>query len=326
MVLDRSVPHRRVRALRTLIAAIVLQGTTVIALRSAVFSWILVTSCAAPPTTATTGPRGTRTENYTLVVPAQPLALLVLFPCFPCDAADTRSGSKIVDEAIANGVAVMLMEFNRHLFLTAEETDALIDMIAGAIQDHAVHTGRVFIGGFSSGGNVAVLLAKRLVIAPHGNIPLKGIFVVDSPLDLAQLYPVWQDHAHNSPVPSAKEEGAMVVALLDSTLGNPLDSAANYDISSPVTPRATSIAALKDLPFRLYTEPDTAWWRINRGDRYEDMNAFYLEKLAAQLQAAGSSRTELILTKGRGIQHGRRHPHAWSIVEEKDLVEWILSE
>ena len=127
-----------------------------------------------------------------------------------------------------------------------------------------------------------------------------------------------------SNVTASREEGAMVVALLDSTLGNPADSAMNYELRSPVTMNQASIAPLKDLPFRLYTEPDTAWWRINRGDRYEDMNASYLEKLHQQLIAAGSNTSELILTEGRGIQHGRRHPHAWSIVEEKDLVRWVL--
>ena len=109
---------------------------------------------------------------------------------------------------------------------------------------------------------------------------------------------------------SARGEGAMVVALLDSTLGPPSDSFPNYQRYAPVTTDPASVAPLTGLAIRLYTEPDTAWWRINRGDRYADMNACYLEKLAAELKAAGATRAEYIPTQGRGIQHGKR----WQIV------------
>ena len=279
-------------------------------------------SCTQRPEVA--APVEITTADYQLVVPPAPKATLILFPCFSCDAADTRSESKITAEASANDIAVLMMNFNQRLFLSHEERTALLDMIAAAIADHHLNAEHVFIGGFSSGGNMAVLLAREIERNRDRRIGLKGLFVVDSPLDLAQLYPIWKRHAEQSTVPSSRGEGAMVIAMLDSTLGNPTDSAANYEVYSPVTTSLASVSLLKDLAVRLYTEPDTAWWRINRGDRYEDLNACYLEKLHAQLQTAGCAKAEFIATKDRGIQHGHRHPHAWSIVEEKDLVRWIL--
>jgi hypothetical protein len=113
---------------------------------------------------------------------------------------------------------------------------------------------------------------------------------------------------------------------LDSTLGPPTDSFPNYQRYAPVTTDPASLAPLTGLAIRLYTEPDTTWWRINRGDSYADMNACYLEKLEAELKAAGATKAEYIPTQGRGIQHGMRHPHAWSIVEETDLVRWVLAQ
>ncbi|MEO8068766.1 MAG: hypothetical protein ABI599_13810 [Flavobacteriales bacterium] len=283
-------------------------------------------SCSAPGPVSVATPKEVSTAAYQLIRPAEPEALLILFPCFGCDAQDTREESKITDEAAANHVAVMLMNFNRRLFLSDVEMTALVDVISTAVSQNDLAGKRVFLGGFSSGGNVALLLAKRLRQAPEKEIPLAGLFAVDSPLDLSQLYPVWKRHAEHSTVPVAQGESAMVIALLDSTLGNPTDSAANYEVFSPVTPSAASVAPLKDLPVRLYTEPDTAWWRENRGDRYEDLNACYLEKLHKQLVAAGNTRSEFITTQNKGIQHGHRHPHAWSIVDPKDLVQWILAE
>lgn len=271
-------------------------------------------------------PRETRNAHYTLIVPAQPKALLVLFPGFGQDAADTRAESKITDEAVGRGVAVLLMEFNRHLFLSDAETSALVYTLGRVIGAEMPGVPRVFLGGYSSGGNVAVLLAKWLARAPDARITLKGVFVVDSPLDLASLYPIWQKHAISGMTEGARGEGAMVVALLDSTLGPPTDSFPNYQRYAPVTTDPASVAPLTGLAIRLYTEPDTAWWRINRGDRYADMNACYLEKLEVELKVAGATKVEYIPTQGCGFQHGMRHPHAWSIVEEKDLVRWVLEE
>lgn len=42
------------------------------------------------------------TADYDLIIPADQKALLILFPCFPCDAADTRAESRIADTAGTN--------------------------------------------------------------------------------------------------------------------------------------------------------------------------------------------------------------------------------
>jgi hypothetical protein len=98
---------------------------------------------------------------------------------------------------------------------------------------------------------------------------------------------------------------------------------ANYERFAPLLNTAASVAPLKDLPIRFYTEPDTAWWRANRDDGYEELNAFALKRIHDTLHAAGNAHSEYINTEGRGIQHGDRHPHAWSIVDERELVRWI---
>jgi len=126
-----------------------------------------------------------------------------------------------------------------------------------------------------------------------------------------------------STFPQYKDEARMVVALLDSTLGSPADSLANYERAAPLLNSSASVAPLKDLPIRFYTEPDTAWWRANRDDSYEELNAFAMKRIHVTLVAVGNARAEYITTAGRGVQHGNRHPHAWSIVEERELVRWM---
>jgi hypothetical protein len=168
-----------------------------------------------------------------------------------------------------------------------------------------------------------VLLAKELVRAPRPGIGLKGVFAVDSPLDLVHLYECSKRDLAKTSFPEYKEEARYIQAFLDSTLGSPADSMPNYERSAPLLNSAASVAPLKDLPIRFYTEPDTAWWRANRDDSYEELNAFAMKRIHDTLVAVGNVRAEYITTEGRGVQHGNRHPHAWSIVDERELVRWI---
>ena len=290
---------------------------------SALLFALLFNACQATPQVKEATPREIHTTDYDLIIPAEQKALLILFPCFSCDAADTRSESKITYEAVSNGIAVMLMNFNRHIMMSDAEEDTVLATIVQAVKENKLKADNTFIGGFSSGGNVSFLLAKALAKSPRSQVDLKGAFAVDSPLDLSHLYVSSKRRVERPSFPEFKGEARMVVALLDSTLGDPVMQAGSYEARSPLMNTAASALPLKELPVRLYTEADTAWWRTNRDDSYEDMNAYSLELLQKTLCGVGNERAELIATKDRGIQHGNRHPHAWSIVDEKELVKWI---
>jgi len=78
-------------------------------MRPARFAGVLavLAACGAPPAikqsaSKESAPREIHTSTYDLLLPAEQKALLILFPCFPCDAADTRAESRIADTAAAN--------------------------------------------------------------------------------------------------------------------------------------------------------------------------------------------------------------------------------
>ncbi|MBK6628859.1 MAG: hypothetical protein IPG35_14915 [Flavobacteriales bacterium] len=280
-------------------------------------------ACQTPAPDQQNAPREIHTPSYDLLLPTGQKALLILFPCFPCDAADTRAESRIADTAAANGIAVLMLNFNRHILMSEAEQQEVIGSIAGAVKEHGVDASNTVIGGFSSGGNVSVLLAKALLRSAEPPVQLKGVFAVDSPLDLVHLYECSKRDLAKSSFPEYKDEARYLLAFLDSALGSPADSLANYERAAPLLNSSASVAPLKDLPIRFYTEPDTAWWRANRDDSYEELNAFAMKRIHDTLVAAGNARAEYITTEGRGVQHGNRHPHAWSIVDEKEMVKWI---
>jgi hypothetical protein len=75
----------------------------------------------------------------------------------------------------------------------------------------------------------------------------------------------------------------------------------------------------------MYTEPDVLFFLEHCTDLYS-LNALDVVFAINELRAMGNKQAELIVTSGKGYRPdlgGIRLPHAWSIVDEPDLVNWI---
>ena len=60
---------------------------------------------------------------------------------------------------------------------------------------------------------------------------------------------------------------------------------------------------------------------------YDQTNAFYIKELSKSLNDKGYKNVEYIATKNKGYRaSGERHPRSWSIVDKKDLINWMLTE
>ncbi len=168
------------------------------------------------------------------------------------------------------------------------------------------------------------------MIESESEVQPNGVFIVDSPVDLLRLYKnAWRNIERNF-LPSSVQESEMLVNTLESAFGKPEDSIKQYEENAPYTSQThhnENLADLKDIKIRLYTEPDTVWWKQNRQHDYEDMNAYFIEKMADDLTEAFGDNVELIATKNRGYRaNGNHHPHSWSIVEVDDLVQWMTED
>ncbi|MEL6699868.1 MAG: hypothetical protein AAFP89_26830 [Bacteroidota bacterium] len=306
---------------------------------SAIF-WIILVGCISceqqPQTKGTDATGETRytvtvEEEYELYKPQEETkAVLILFGGYPEVAADIKREFDILDIAEENHIAVLLSNFNRKLWLEAGEKDALAMHVQSIIKEHQLPTDRIFIGGFSSGGVVSLLLSNFVVGSELFSIDPKGVFIVDSPIDLAALYASSEKNVERKFSATAIQESTFLLKMLGDALGNPEKDIQNYEAHAVFTFRTghtSNLQHLKNTSLRLYTEPDTLWWRENRRADHQQMNAFYIEKLAERLQEQGFHRVEYIPTKNKGYRaNGDRHPHSWSIVDKKDLIRWILRE
>ena len=296
---------------------------------------LLVMSCAQNKNTSK-GEKNTEletvniiTKDYELVSPNVQNGLLILFPCFPCNAENTKTEFNILEIAVKNNISVLLMNFNQHLWLSEDEKKELESIIIDAITENNINAKNTFIGGFSSGGNVSLLLSDYFK-STGSSIQPKGIFIADSPIDLLGLYENAKKSIEKNFSETAIQEANWIVDFFDSEFGKGDTSLIRYENKSPYlskTHATKNLSNLKGIKIRLYSEPDTLWWKENRQAEYEDMNAYYIEQLAADLNKLyGEDSIVYIKTENKGFRaNGDRHPHSWSIIDEMDLINWMAN-
>lgn len=265
-------------------------------------------------------------ENYELYKVKDSKATLVLFPGGASTAKETKEEFDIITTATANNVSILFMNFNRHLWVDETTTVQLEEEILTAFTKNQLKTENVYIGGISIGGNVALTLSNHL----HQNntiIVPKGTFIVDSPIDLYELYKSSiKDIANPNFDEERLAEPQWIINYFEEEFTK--DSLLqNIQKVSPFTleNKFSSISNLKDSKLRFYTEPDSLWWKENRQTDFESTNAYSIQQIAKDLKAKNWTQFELIETEKKGYRaNGDRHPHSWSIVDARELIEWVM--
>ncbi|MBT2622999.1 alpha/beta hydrolase fold domain-containing protein [Chryseobacterium sp. ISL-6] len=269
----------------------------------------------------------TKGNHFELKIAPQQKAILILFPCYPCNIEHTQTEAAFLKDIEKEGISTLLLDYNQKLYLTEAEKKEYVDVLNKIFKENSIKEENIFIGGFSSGGNVAILLSSYMIKTKNPIQP-KGLIVVDSPIDLEELYKSAKNDIKKNKDADAVAEGKFLIDLLEKEIGTPQENIEKYKSFSPyhVSSNSTdNIGYLKNIKVRLYCEPDLEWQMKNKARKYEDLNAFKLERVYHSLLNLGNHQVELIKTKGRGIRaNGQKHPHSWNIVERENLIQWIL--
>ncbi|WP_047247448.1 hypothetical protein [Maribacter thermophilus] len=269
-----------------------------------------------------------RNTDYELVKPdTNTEGVLVLFGGYPEDAEDIKREFNILEVAKQKNIGVLFMNYNQKLWLQEDEKQQLAAQLQKIFKDHKLPSANVYFGGFSSGGNVALLISDYLTKKQSSLIP-KGVFIVDSPIDLIALYKSSEKNIARNFSEVSVQESTWLLKTLGNQFGNPENTLLEYQKYAVYTSRTETINNIKNLKntkLRLYTEPDTLWWKENRRADYDQMNAYYLKRLSTTLKKSGFDHVTYIPTKNKGYRaDGTRHPHSWAIVDTKELIHWIL--
>lgn len=268
-----------------------------------------------------------KNDDYELIKPTDGTkGVLVLFGGYPENANDIKREFKILESAKENGIALIYMNYNQKLWLEEDEKKKLAENLQNIFEENDLTSSKTFFGGFSSGGNVALLISDFLTQQNYEMTP-KGVFVVDSPIDLLALYKSSEKNIERDFSEPSIQESTWLLETLGKQFGNPHNNISNYEdysIYTSETDNFGNIKNLKNVKIRFYSEPDTLWWKQNRMADFDQMNAYYLERLSKLLPKSGFKQVEYITTENKGYRaNGERHPHSWSIVNKKELIEWM---
>jgi hypothetical protein len=268
------------------------------------------------------------TDYYELSKPTENIkGVLVLFPGFPHKAEDTKREFKVIEIAKQNSIAVMYMNYNQKLWLEKDEKQKLAEQLQNILLENRLPLNDIYIGGYSSGGNVSFLISSFLNENKNFKFKPKGVFMVDSPIDLVALYKSSEKNLKRNFSEVSVTESTWIIETLEKRLGNPYNDISKYQEYSSYTSETNTIANLKGLKntkIRLYTEPDILWWKENRMADYDQLNSFYIKRLSNDLKKSEFNQVEYIPTENKGYrENGDRHPHSWSIVDKEELMKWI---
>lgn len=191
---------------------------------------------------------------------------------------------------------------------------------------HKLTDQKFYVGGYSIGGSCAIKYAENALVKPT------AIFAIDPPLDFERIYNSAKRDIRLSINSKPNQENLYLVDRLEKELGGgPSSNLLAYYKFSPYSYTDTSQTAIKKLgniPLRIYTEPDIKWWMNERKADYTSMNATECSAMINELNRLGNYRATLITTQKRGYRkpENSRHPHSWSIVDNNELIKWLLEQ
>lgn len=236
--------------------------------------------------------------------------------------------TKLPAAVYKKGIPTLIPSINTRVHSDTACYDLINEMILDYAKRQNIKIENVIIGGLSAGGIMSLNYAIYMVKTPHETIPSpKSVVVVDPPVDLYNLWFIMERLSKRNCVASAKNEADYYMDYCRKYLGGtPDEIPERYRQASPFSrdlENGGNTVYLKDIPVRVYCEPDMDWW-LARCEDLSDMNATDLSTMINTLRLLGNKNAEFITTTGKGYRiDGRRHPHSWSILDAEDTANWI---
>lgn len=216
------------------------------------------------------------------------------------------------------------------LFVSDSVISILDNLVSEVIEEYEIPENNLFIGGISASGTRALRYAQYCEQGKSKfGIKIKGVFAVDSPLDLARFYESVKNHKCNFKKGMLWEANLMTEVFPKLFSGAPEnfeDEYENVSVFSHSDSLGGNAYFLKNVDLILYHEPDINWWLEERGATYYDINSFDIVAFALKLKLLGNENVKLVTTTEKGYdKKGNRNCHSWTIVDENELINWILN-
>lgn len=272
------------------------------------------------------------TKNYyTIFYPPKlpSMGYIFLIPGFGETAEDVLQQTDLPTILASNGFLTIIPTFQDGVLsfgVDSSSQQTFDKMLKDVISTHKLANQNFYVGGFSLGGSCAIQYAQKPTIKPT------AVFAIDPPLDFERFYNSAKRNIRLSKNGEASQENIYMIGRLQKeTGGSPSTHLAEYYKLSPYSFSDTTQTAIKKLisiPLRIYTEPDVSWWLKERNTDLTTMNATECSAMINELNRLGHRNATLITTQNKGYRKpdNKRHPHAWSIVDNEELIKWLLQQ
>lgn len=253
--------------------------------------------------------------------------LLVLIAGFGQTATATLPETRIPETEGARDVLTVVLGLGPCMYADSLVTATIDELIGAAQARYRLGQDRLVLGGFSIGGAIALRYAEYCneQTGRHPMLP-KAVFAVDAPVDLIELWHYFERELTRNADADGVAEAQYVSALLKREIGTPSDNRARYEALTPYChscPSPGQERFLKNTAVRVYHDIDVNWYLKNKKRSAYDCNFLNASEMIGRLMQLGNEQAAFVQGKTGYRSNGKRHPHAWSIVDEQELAGWI---
>ena len=272
------------------------------------------------------------TKNYyTIIFPSKlPIkGYIFLLPGFSETAERVMQQSSLPRQLAESGILTIIPTLQDGVFsfgIDDSSQQSFKEIITDVTEKNKLTDQPFYLGGYSIGGSCILKYAEDADKKPN------AVFAIDPPIDFEQMYNSSQRNLRLSVHTEPSQESVFLIKKIKEVMnGTPENSIANYHRISPYSFSDTSQTAIRKLlkiPLRIYTEPDVHWWMKERGMDYTSMNSTFHSAMINELNRLGHGNATLITTQNKGYRKpdNSRHPHSWSIVDNDELIDWLLKQ
>jgi hypothetical protein len=263
--------------------------------------------------------------GYTLLLPENepPRGFLVFFHAQPTDAPLDSIAQYALEKRI--GVAYLATDNRLEFFFEKEKMEEVANYLVEIVDQYPATAPNLLFAGMSLEGTRALKLTRYLYQNKQYSLAPNAILICDAPLDMLRFYTAAKKAAEGNFQAVAANEGSWVMQYLQRSLGTPEKNREAYLAYSPYSYQQMDndyLAYLDYVHLWAYTEPDVQWWMETRRKSYYEMNSVDLAGLVNELNIRGNQNARLFTTQNKGVRpDGSKHPHSWSIVEDKKVME-----
>jgi hypothetical protein len=243
-------------------------------------------------------------------------------------AEHTFPETKLPNVAYANGILTVCFAGGFRPCYDNELGTAMTAMFQDIMKRYNVGKDKFVLGGFSAGGSIVLRYTELCNEYPERYpIKPKGVFMVDSPIDVFTLWDMLDEAAKANFSEAAVQEANEAMRRLRERFGEPKDNVVKYAAVNPFSMNKAygeNEKHLKNTAVRAYHEVDITWRLVNRRQTVRHGNYLVTAELINRLLLMGNEKAEFIQSDREGYRaNGMRHPHSWSIVDEVECVTWM---